>query len=158
MDAAFQELAYAMIRHKNFCPSGDEFGETMGLLPALAKVEEANPGSQFFDFSMCCDDTECEAIQAQKLIENFLNLVESRTQLNIYKSMNVVIAINDEQKQALLRMRQYFEMYSAIGVITTSQSPARSGDVISTRRKIFEIEHRGYNISFVEMEALNMIA
>lgn len=105
--------------------------------------------------STCCDPTLCEAENAENLIKSFLKIVQSRAQLSIYsETRRLVVAINEDMLESLMNLRKYFEMFTG-EIRTIEQTDARDNDVISTRRKAFQIEDRGYDIVFIYEPLLN---
>lgn len=156
LDEAFKQLMRSVFFHKNIPSTATSYSETYGLLEAMKKVHLAGI-PQFFDLSKCCDPLECDTVNAEKVIEAFLDIVMSRAQLSVYsESKRVMVAINSDFLSSLMKMRKYFEMYTG-EVRTIVQTPATEGDVISTRRKVFALEDRGYEIMFLLEPALDEI-
>ena len=148
IDEAFKQLMRSVFFHKNVPSTATTFSETYGLLAQMYNIHNAGI-PQFFDLSLCCDPAECDAVNAERVIETFLDIVMSRAQLSVYsETKKVVIAINSEFLSSLMKMRKYFEMYTG-EVRTMIQTPAMEGDIISTRRKAFMLEDRGYEIVFL---------
>lgn len=156
LSEAMNQFVRSAFFHKNKCGDGEEYGETYGLLEAMKTVHESGV-PQFFDLSECCDPEECEAINAENLIKTFLKIVQSRAQLSIYsETKRVIVAINEDMLESLMDLRKHFEMFTG-EVRTIEQGAANSDDIITTRRKTFQIEDRGYTIVFIHEPLLNEI-
>lgn len=148
LDEAMKQFIRSVFFHRNICWDSDCWGETYGLLEQMRKMH-ADGVPQFFDLGECCDPEECEAVNAENLINTFLKVVMSRAQLSVYQEKRkVVVAMNTCFQKSLMDLRKYMEMYTG-EIRTIEQSAAMDGDVLSTRRKTFKIEDRGYEICFV---------
>lgn len=155
-DEALKTMVRSAFFHTNKQADSVEHSETYGLLAAMADVH-ANDVPQFFDMSTCIDGNACEADQADALIDTFLKIIQSRAQLSVYSdTQKVMVAVNQQQMNAIQNLRKYFEMYTG-EIRTIEQMQAGPEDVISTRRTTFVIEDRGYKIAFVYEPTLNEI-
>lgn len=156
IDEAMKQFIRSVFFHRNFCGDADCGGETYGLLEKMREIHESGV-PQFFNLRDCCDTDECDAVNAETLINTFLKVVMSRAQLSVYQeNRRVVVAMNSAFQEQLMNMRKYMEMYTG-EVRTIEQGTANNGDIISTRRKTFRIEDRGYEIMFVLEPALDEI-
>lgn len=156
LDEAIKQFIRSAFFHRNLCGDTDTGGETYGLLEKMKEIHAAGV-PQFFNLRDCCDPLECDAVNAENLINTFLKIVMSRAQLSVYQSnREVLIAMNSAFQEQLMNMRKYMEMYTG-EVRTINQTTAYDGDIISTRSKTFGIEHRGYKIYFVLEPALDEI-
>lgn len=157
IDEAFKQLMRSVFFHKNVPSTATTYSETYGLLAKLKEVHMAGV-PQFFDLSECCDPAECDAVNAENIINTFLDIVMSRAQLSIYsETKRVVVAINSDFLGSLMKMRKYFEQFSGEVRTVSVTGMASEGDVISTRRKSFVLEDRGYEIYFVLEPAFDEI-
>jgi hypothetical protein len=156
LDEAMKQFVRSVFFHTNKCGDSDTGGETYGLLHQMKLTHDAGV-PQFFNLRDCCDPLECDAVNAEKIINSFLKIVMSRAQLSIYQEKRkVLVAMNSQFQEQLMNMRKYMEMYTG-EVRTITQAAAYDGDIISTRRKTFRIEDRGYEIFFVLEPALDEI-
>jgi len=156
LDEALKQFVRSAFFHTNTCGDTDEYGETYGLLEAMKVVHDSGV-PQFFDMSTCCDVALCDAENAENLIKTFLKIVQSRAQLSVYsETKRIVIAINEDMLESLMDLRKYFEMFTG-EIRTIEQTSASENDVISTRRKAFSVEDRGYTITFIHEPVLNEI-
>lgn len=156
-DEALKTVVRSAFFHTNKQADSVEYSETYGLLAAMADVHDDDV-PQFFDMSTCLgEEGTCEADDADALIDTFLKIVQSRAQLSVYSdTQKVMVAVNQQQMNAIQNLRKYFEMYTG-EIRTIEQMQAWPDDVISTRRTTFVIEDRGYKIAFVYEPTLNEI-
>lgn len=113
---AINELITAVFFDRNIMlPDGRT--ETMGLFPALARVEDECDLKISYDLSQCCDDekTTCENAFAQ--IQAFFNIVFNKTKYSGLFDNVITVAINMKAQETLYNMQQYFQDYGNVGFL-----------------------------------------
>ena len=93
--------------------SGNQYTETMGLLPAIEKAAADNGVTLYFDYSACCTSGDCTATQS--MLKAFLKNIRAVASTGFYENGLVDVLMNQEAISDLHDM--YSDLQELAGVV-----------------------------------------
>ena len=143
---AIKEFLHAAFYDRNIELIPGRKWETMGLFPALAKVQEAGL-KLAYDLEGCCDQSASECTNARHQIQAFLDIVINKAMVSGMYKNNVTVAMNKKAMEGLHMMQGYFQDYGNVGFLDGSQFDIDVG--------LPRIRYAGTTISFKYLPILN---
>ncbi len=142
---AIREFIHAAFYDRNMQVSTYKY-ETMGLFPALQKVQEEGL-KLAFDLSGCCDEDASECTNARHQIQAFLDIVINKAMVSGMYKNTVTVAMNKKAMEGLHMMQGYFQDYGNVGFLDGSQYDIDVG--------LPRIRYAGTEIKFKYLPILN---
>lgn len=143
---AIKEFLHAAFYDRNIELIPGRKWETMGLFPALEKVQKAGL-KLAFDLEGCCDDEASECTNARHQIQAFLDIVINKAMVSGMYKNNVTVAMNKKAMEGLHMMQGYFQDYGNVGFLDGSQFDIDVG--------LPRIRYAGVTITFKYLPILN---
>lgn len=148
---AAREFIYAAFFDRNKIISGSGKNartETMGLFPALKKVQDEAGLKVAFDLAGCCREGADVCEQARIQIEAFLDIVMDKAMQSGMYGNKVVVAMNKEARRGLHMMQQHFQDYGNVGFL--------DGSSYDVNIDMPRIKYAGVEVEFKYLPILDM--
>lgn len=143
---AIKEFLHAAFYDRNM-QVGPHKWETMGLFPALAKVQEEGNLKIAFDLEGCCDESASECTNARHQIQAFLDVIINKAMMSGMYKNTVTVAMNKKAMEGLHMMQGYFQDYGNVGFLDGSNYDIDVG--------LPRIRYAGTEIKFKYLPILN---
>lgn len=148
---AAREFIYAAFFDRNKVISGSGKNartETMGLFPALKKVQDEAGLKVAFDLEGCCREGADTCEQARIQIQAFLDIVMDKAMQSGMFGNKVVVGMNKKARQGLHMMQQHFQDYGNVGFM--------DGSSYDVNIDMPRIKYAGVEVEFKYLPILDM--